>query len=136
MSSAVGGAQVGPDTTDAAKPGTQADQGEAMAVDEDDLLQQALAMSMGSEPMQTESNAAPAVDEQAVTASSSMFDSYDEELQNAIRMSMSEVQPGEAAQPSPSPVSFSSFGHASLMSVIQVWNILLYIRGKPQDLPL
>ena len=75
-----------------------------MAVDEDELLQQALAMSMASEPMETGS-AAPAEAEQAAPAGSSMFDSYDEELQNAIRMSMSEVQPGEGAAPAPSPVS-------------------------------
>ena len=70
---------------------------EPMAVDEDDLLQQALAMSMAAGPMETDG---PAPDAQAAPAEGSMFDGYDEELQNAIRMSMSEVQPGEAAAPS------------------------------------
>lgn len=76
-----------------------------MAVDEDDLLQQALAMSMAAGPMETDSEA-PASQAQAAPAGSSMFDGYDEELQNAIRMSMSEVQPGEGgAQSSAGPVS-------------------------------
>ena len=77
---------------------------EPMAVDEDDLLQQALAMSMAGEPMETQA-AAPAPAEQPAPAAGSMFDSYDEELQNAIRMSMSEVQPGEDAPPAAGPVS-------------------------------
>lgn len=71
-----------------------------MAVDEDDLLQQALAMSMAGGPMDTDSTA-PAEPETAAPAGGSMFDSYDEELQNAIRMSMSEVQPGEEATAAP-----------------------------------
>jgi len=68
--------------------------------DEDDLLQQALAMSMGGGEgggVPAEADTVMAEAPAPAGAGASMFDSYDEELQNAIRMSMMEVQPGEEA---------------------------------------
>jgi len=73
-----------------------------MAKDEDDLLQQALAMSMAGGPAEPDTDMTEAVPPLAGEGGgASMFDSYDEELQNALKMSMMEVQPGEeeATQP-------------------------------------
>lgn len=95
------------DVAPVATPASAQTAAEPMAVDEDDLLQQALAMSMTAAPTDTDSGP-PAPTQTAATAGGSMFDSYDEELQNAIRMSMTEVQPGESADPDPNEVNFCS----------------------------
>jgi hypothetical protein len=73
-----------------------------MAEDEDDLLQQALAMSMAAASAEPDTDMSEAAAPQAGEGNppqggASMFDSYDEELQNALKMSMMEVQPGEEA---------------------------------------
>lgn len=59
-------------------------------MDEDALLQRALAMSMGANQSDQ-----PGKEVETSGGDTSMFDAYDEELQNAIKMSMAEVQPGE-----------------------------------------
>lgn len=74
---------------------TTAEPDTAEPMDEDALLQQALAMSMAGDGDETTAPAAPSSTAEPPQADASMFDAYDEELQNAIKMSMAEVQPGE-----------------------------------------
>ena len=71
-----------------------------MAVDEDDLLQQALAMSMAGAPMDAEPTAPAAGSQPKLSEPTSMFDGYDEEVQKAIRMSMADMGAGEETAPS------------------------------------
>ena len=76
-----------------ATPSAARDTAEPM--DEDALLQEALAMSMAAEEATPEQGSAAVEPTAAAGGDASMFDAYDEELQNAIKMSMAEVQPGD-----------------------------------------
>lgn len=74
-------------------PAAERDTAEPM--DEDALLQEALAMSMAADEADPQGGTTDAGPSAGPRGDTSMFDAYDEELQNAIKMSMAEVQPGD-----------------------------------------
>lgn len=99
-------------------------------MDEDALLQQALAMSMAvDEPAAAQ---APAEQPKEPT-DASMFDVYDEELQNAIKMSMAEVQPGESSEkPADAAEAVSLSSKLRLQSALRRGYRNVYPRGDAE----